>query len=532
MRLHISRQRGIAMRLSSITVTLFAPFVAVAAPVADSDLAARIEAYAQRTMKEWEVPGLAVAIVQNGKPVVIEGLGVRELGGTARMDADTVFTIASLTKAFTATAAAVEVDRGHIAWDQPIVRSLPEFRLYDPYVTAAANFRDLLCHRVGTDQHYDNGLAFSRIKMIERLAVDQPVVPFRSIHLYHNILYAAAGEAVARAAKTSWEDHVRTTLLEPLGMTASSTSARDLARASNHSSSHLRSRDGVLRVDELRTSGWWSMDNHAPAGAINSTARDMARWLEFQLGDGTFRGKRIVSQQNLRETHLPQVVTLERYYEPFEPFAYGMGWELVRYGGEVLLWHTGLFRGQGSVALLSLERGIGIFVFANSRDSDDGLMHAAIAQWAFDRMTGRAEHDWAKDRRKEYFRIQEHEATQERELLERPRNSLAARLRPEDYVGRYHDAASGDYEVSLRDGVLRLDRLDMSEPYFATLRHWNAEAWLPTWNETNPDYEPGQLVSFTLDPYGHVRSLLIYQRSYPQEPDEFLRQPSDQGAQR
>jgi CubicO group peptidase (beta-lactamase class C family) len=513
------------MKAAPLAVLLLAPLTTHAADhPPSSPVAQRIENYARTTMKAWEVPGVAIAIVQDRKPVLITGLGVRELGGSAPMDADTVFTIASLTKAFTATAAAVEVDRGRIAWDGSIVGSLPEFRLYDPYVTAAASFRDLLCHRVGTDQHYDNGLSFTRLEMIRRLEVDRPQVPFRSTHLYHNILYAAAGEAVARSAGKPWEQHIRETFFEPLGMTSSSTSAYDLARAPNHSSSHLRGRDGKLRVDELRPGGWWSMDNHAPAGAINSTARDMARWLEFQLGDGTFRGKRIVSQANLKETHLPQVTYLGRYYEPFEPYAYGLGWELVRYGGEVLLWHTGLFRGQGSVAILSLERNIGVFVFANSRDSDDGLMHAAIAQWAFDRLAGRPEHDWAKDRRKEYFRIQEREASQERELLAQPKNELPSRLRPEDYVGRYHDEAMGDYEVSLHEGTLRLERLNMSEPYFATLRHWNAEAWLPTWNETNPDYEPGQLVSFTLDAYGHVRSLLIHSRGYPHEPDEFLRQ--------
>ncbi len=485
-----------------------------------------IATYTRRAMSQWEIPGIAVAVVLDGKPVMIEGFGVRELGRAAPMDADTVFTIASLTKAFTATAAAVEVDRGRITWDQPIVKTLPYFRLHDPYATAEASFRDLLCHRVGTLNYYDNGLSLTRTQMIERAAFDQPLVPFRSSHVYNNILYAAAGDAVANAAGMPWEQHIRKVLLEPLGMTSSSTSAYDLARAPNHSSSHVRGRDGVLRVDEIRPQGWWSMDNHAPAGAINSTARDMARWLEFQLGDGTFRGERIVSAESLRETHLPQTVSLERYYEPFEPFAYALGWELVRYRGETLLWHTGQFRGQGSVAMLAPSKRLGVFVFANSRDVDYGLMHAALAQWIVDRVSGQPWHDWVGDSRKEYLKQREQYARDEQALFDRPKTALPAAARPRDYVGKYRNAARGDFEVSLDRGALRLDRLGTSEPYFATLQHWNAESYRPAWNETNPDYEPGQLVSFTLDPYGAVRSLLIYKRAYGQSQlVEFMREP-------
>jgi CubicO group peptidase (beta-lactamase class C family) len=495
---------------------------AVAAP--QGELGRQVADYTQHVMSQWEIPGAAVAVVRHGKPVVIEGFGVRELGGAARMDADTVFTIASLTKAFTAMAAAVEVDRGRIGWDQPIVKTLPYFRLHDPYMTAEASFRDLLCHRVGTLNYYDNGLALTRTQMIQRVAFDRQLVPFRSSHVYNNILYAAAGDAVANAAGTSWEQHVRAVLLEPLGMTSSSTSAHDLARAPNHSGSHIRGRDGVLRVDELRTAGWWSMDNHAPAGAINSTARDMARWLEFQLGDGSFRGRRIVSQESLRETHRAQTVYHERYYEPFEPFAYALGWELVHYRGEVLLWHTGLFRGQASVAILAPSRQLGVFVFVNSRDSDYGLVHAAMAQWVVDRVLGLPRHDWAAEGRKEYLKSREQSVRDERALLERPEVVVPAAVKLQDYVGRYRNVERGDFAVSLGGAGLRLERLGTSEPYFATLEHWNAESYRPTWNETNPDYEPGQLVSFTLDAYGAVRSVLLYKRAYGQgQLVEFMR---------
>lgn len=483
-------------------------------------------------MARWQVPGLAIAVVKDAHVDYVGGLGVRELGKPERMDADTLFTIASVTKAFAGMAAAVAVDRGQIQWDEAVIHTLPRFRLYDPYVTAEATFRDLFSHRVGVSGDYVNGMALSRSEMVGLLEFARPVAPFRTARVYSNLLYAAAGEAVASAAGMSWDDHVRQVLFEPLGMTSSSTSARSLAEAPNRASSHVRGRDGVVRVDPFRPDGWWSMDNHAPAGGINSTARDMARWLEFQLGDGSFRGRRLLAQSAFDETHLDQVIYQDSHWNAdplefligFRPMAYTLGWQSSFYGDERMLWHGGGFRGHGCVALLDPARKLGIFVFANSRDGMRGFS-SGIAQWILDRYLDRPEKDWAEEQRQRYEQRWAKERQDERLLLQRPAKVQRASLEPVAYVGTYAPARPQDwpkYTVSLQLGVLRIDLAKMAEPYFATLEHWNGNAFRPTWNETVTQYEPAGLVSFTLGAKGQVYSMLFYPPGSA-DPEEFFR---------
>lgn len=484
-------------------------------------------AYAEHALALYDAPGVAIAIVEDGDAKYLGGVGVRELGKPLRMDADTLFTIASLTKAFTATAAAVAVDRGRIEWDQPVLGQLPEFRLYDPYATAQASYRDLLSHRVCVAGSFFNGLALDRQGVLALLRFEKPTDPFRAGFRYSNILYAAAGEAVARVAGTSWDEDIRHTLFEPLGMTASSSSALALAQAENHASSHVRGRDGVVRVDPFRPHGWWSMDNHAPAGAINSTARDMARWLEFQLGDGDFRGRRIVSSAALAETHRLQVPypskgTGSTAIAEIEGVGYALGWEIGTYGAERLVWHGGLFRGHNSLALLAPDRKLGVFVFVNSRDGENGLS-SGLAQWIFDRWFDRPQRDWVAEHRVVYESRLKTKAEQERVLLLRPSKKGTPSVETRAYAGRY--GAKDDwprYTVSSRGGSLRVDLEGMAEPYFAVLTHWDRDSFLPDWNETVPAYRSADLITFTVGAHGEVRSMLFYKAGAAQ-PKEYLR---------
>jgi CubicO group peptidase (beta-lactamase class C family) len=474
--------------------------------------------YVEKTRVEWGVPGMALAVVKDGKPVVIQGFGVREMGKPEKMDADTVFSLASVSKHFTATAAAVAVTNGKITWDQPVVHSLPEFKLYDPYLTAIASFRDLLANRTGVAEHSFismpyNGLKRNRREQIAQARHDQPAGPFRSTWEYHNILYSAAGEALGEAVGMSWDDYLRTALFEPLGMRSTTTTARELASAPNRATSHIRSRDLVLKAEPFRPDGWWTMDNHAAAGAINSTANDMAKWLEFQLGDGTFRGKRIASEEALDETHLGQVTMPHGdfgRYTAIKPHAYAMGWNVVQYGSERLLLHTGSFRGHATLIFIVPERNLGIFLFANSRDVRWASMDIGIAQWITDRYVGNAVRDWATGQHEPLRKYHLRRQTAEKTLLELPEKRTQPAASKEAYVGTYRNALEAEYKVSVENGVVKLDRLGMSEPYFATLEHWNGEAYRTTWNETLAHLEPGQLVSFNVNPWGEVRSLYIY----------------------
>ena len=490
-----------------------------------------ITAYAEHALQVWQVPGMAIAVVEDGQAAFAGGIGVRELGRPERMDADTVFNIGSVTKAFAAMAAAIAVDRGQIEWDEPVIRWLPGFRVRDPYATAEATFRDLFAHRVGVAGFYVNGLALSRQEMVRLIQYEKPRMPFRAGHVYSNVLYGAAGLAVANAVGSSWDDHIRAVIFEPLGMSSSSTTALALAESPNRASSHLRGRDGVLRIDPFRPHGWWSMDNHAAAGAVNSTARDMARWLEFQLGDGRFRGRRLLSQEAFAETHLDQAIhhsSWRGHPQPGivpgftdSPSNYTLGWRSSHYHKEHILSHGGLIRGHGSIALIHPGGRFGVFVFANAREGARGLADG-VAQWILDRHLKLPERDWARIQKRNYDEKQRAEAQKERELLQRPALVQPAPAPLSAFVGTYQAVDGWErYVISLQDGKLRLELQQMAEPYFAILDHWNSDVFRPAWNETVTEYELADLVNFTFGAQDEVRSMVFF-HAWTDAREEFL----------
>src|SRR5215467_3618360 len=187
---------------------------------------ADLDAYVSRTMKTFEVPGIAVAIVKDGKVVIAKGYGVRRLGETAAVDADTLFGIGSNTKAFTTAALATLVDQGKIAWDDHVYERLPGFQMYDPYVSHEMTIRDLLCHRSGMglgegDLLFWPNTTFTREEIIYRLRFMKPASSFRSRFAYDNLLYIAAGQIIPAVTGKAWEDYIRERILRPLGMTRS-----------------------------------------------------------------------------------------------------------------------------------------------------------------------------------------------------------------------------------------------------------------------------------------------------------------------
>jgi CubicO group peptidase (beta-lactamase class C family) len=192
-----------------------------------------LDDYVARALKEFEVPGLAVAIVKDGKVEFVKGYGVRKLGEPAPVDEQTLFGIASNTKAFTAAALAILVDEGKISWDDPVIKHLPGFQMYDPFVTREMTVRDLLTHRSGLglgagDLMFFPPTTFTRDEIVARLRYIKPATSFRSKYAYDNVLYLVAGQVVAAVSGKSWDDFIKERIFAPLGMTASNTSVKDL----------------------------------------------------------------------------------------------------------------------------------------------------------------------------------------------------------------------------------------------------------------------------------------------------------------
>jgi CubicO group peptidase (beta-lactamase class C family) len=349
---------------------------------AEQPMPAEIDAYVVASMKEWEVPGLTVTIVKDGKLFAVKGYGVRELGKAEKVDENTMFDIASLAKSFTAAAVATLVDEGKMRWDDPVRRHLPEFELADDYLSHNMTIRDLLSHRTGLHRgdfmwrftSYDTKEVLRRMRYLEARE------PYRAAMSYSNIGYTAAGEAAAATAGMSWAELVRKRLLEPLGMT-DTTAGVVHTLAENHARPHahiagvqqpIRNKKGMTTL---------------PAGGVNSTARDIAKWMIFHLGDGSWNGKQLISRAAMDEMHSPQVIiatTREMRANRNVRFfgAYGLGWQIMDFRGRPMHWHSGGANGMPTYMAILPEEKMGVAVFLNTWSAP--TLHGTIATHVLD----------------------------------------------------------------------------------------------------------------------------------------------------
>src|SRR5262249_44818966 len=296
---------AVAQALSLAVLLLICGSAAFAQYGAPPDL----DAYVARAMKTFDVPGISVAIVKDGKGVVAKGYGVRNLGEPAPVDENTLFGIGSNTKAFTTALLATLVDEGKIAWDDPVYSRLPGFEMYDPYVSHEMTIRDLLCHRSGMglgegDLLFWPNTTFTRDEVIYRLGFTKPGTSFRSHYAYDNLLYLAAGQIIPAVTGKSWEDYVRERILQPLGMTRSTLSNAGFRAGDNVAWPHSRL-DG-----KLQSIPFVVLDNAAPAGSINSSVNEMAKWVMLQLARGKFpdREGRLFSEKQSAEMWSAQTI--------------------------------------------------------------------------------------------------------------------------------------------------------------------------------------------------------------------------------
>src|SRR2546426_332008 len=465
---------------------------------------AGLDPYITQAMKDWRVPGLAIVVVKDDSVVFIKGYGVRELGKPDPVTVHTRFGNMSTTKAFTAMLVAMLADSGRVSFDDPVTKYEPAVQFADPYVTREITVRDLLTHRVGFgDPDYlwgTSGLDFATIA--HRLRFVPTQTSFRSRFQYNNVTYALAGDVAARAAGTTWQALLHARILGPLGMTETVADASELRAASlaDVTAPHGIVRDTV-RVLPAPLEG---IDAIAPAGAILSTATDMAKWLRFLLDSGRVAGRRLVSAPNFAQLFRPQQIVQRPFYPTatlthLQFQAYGLGWILQDYRGEFIAIHTGSIEGRSAIVGLIPDRRLGLAIFTNLDHSE--LRHA-LMYTVFDRFIGPSApaHDWSAEMRVMYKALADRSRAA-RQALETKR---VANTRPtlplERYTGTYADSLYGTATVGLTNGRLTLQAGTAT----GQLEHWQYDVFRVTWPD--PFWDPAY-VSFAIDLDGTVGEL-------------------------
>ena len=444
-----------------------------------------LDAYVARAVKTFDVPGIAVAIVKDGRVVMAKGYGVKKLGEPAPITENTLFGIGSNTKAFTAATIATLVDEGKLSWDDNVSQKLPGFAMYDPYASHEMTVRDLLCHRSGLSLGEGDMLlwprtTYSRAEIVRRIRYMKPAYSFRSKYAYSNLMFIAAGELIAAVNGKSWEDSVRERILAPLGMTTSNFSNSDLKPDMDFAWPHTRV-DGKMKADEME-----NKDTISSAGAINSSVADMAKWMIAQLNHGRISNdKRLFSETQWHEMWSPQtIVPSENDPGPLAGLntdfaAYGLGWGLREYHGHKIVGHSGGLMGFLTRVLMVPDENLGVVVLTNF-DSSDGPMNA-IAYRVVDSYLGLTGNDWIASWRASDEKSQ-HEAD---EKMKKAATDRAANSQPslplEKYAGTYNDAWYGPATIALKDGRLTF-KLDRSEGATGDMLPWQHDTFKVHWS--------------------------------------------------
>jgi CubicO group peptidase (beta-lactamase class C family) len=467
---------------------------------------ADLDAYVASSMKTFDVPGIAVAIVKDGKILVAKGYGVRKLGEPTPVDELTMFGIGSNTKAFTTAALATLVDEGKLSWDDPVYQRLPGFVMYDPYVSHEMTIRDLLTHRSGMglgegDLLFWPHSTYTREEIIYKLRFMKPASSFRSHYAYDNLLYMTAGQIIPAVTGASWDDYIRQHIFAPLGMAHSNVSNANIEPGDNVAYPHSLM-DGKLQVIHFEV-----LDNAGPAGAINSSAADMAKWVQLQLNHGKFtdRDGHLFTEQRSKEMWSPQ--TILPTGDPPPPLAglranfadYALGWGLRDYHGRKLVGHTGGVAGFVSRVMLAPEENLGVVVLTNAEE--DGAFDS-ILYHVLDYYFHLPPTDWISA----FKSLKDTEEKDAAEAMKKAEASRAADSRPslplEKYAGVYNDAWYGPITIRTKNGALVIT-FDHTPTMIGDLQPWQHDTFKAHWRDRLIE---DAFVTFALNPDGTIDS--------------------------
>jgi CubicO group peptidase (beta-lactamase class C family) len=423
----------------------------------------------QQALTEFQIPGVSVAVVQNGKVIYAKGFGYRDVDKKSPVTADTLFAIGSISKSFTSLIFATQSDEGKVDWDKPVRTYLPTFQTDDPTATDHATARDLLSHRSGMPGHdlvwYSSD--FSREDLFHRIQYLKFNKEFRGGYEYCNLMIMTMGYLEGKVANTTWEDLVRKRVFEPLDMKTSNFSVSDSQNSADFAQPYSLKHDVVSKVP------FKNIDAIGPAGSINSSANEMSHYALLHLGDGTYNGKRIVSQANLKLVHTGQtaITQLPDFFSQngLGPMAYAMGWVDTTFRGHHMVWHNGGIDGFHSLLTLLPEDKLGVVLLSNL-DNNVGL--EPIAYSIYDRLLGLSTEPWIERYKgiRDKAKKAEQDAKKNQVSNAKPGTSTSHPLA--DFAGEYVNPGYGTMKITQSGDALSL-AINQMGPYPLVRVHYD-----------------------------------------------------------
>ncbi len=428
-----------------------------------------LDAYYQKALSQWHVPGMAIAITKGDRIIFSKGYGYANIENKTRVNANTLFAIASNSKAFTATAIAQLVDAKKIKWSDKVIDYLPYYKLYDEYTTQNMTIEDLLCHRNGLKTFSGDLLWYgSTLSAKQVLAAQQylkPTSAFRTTFGYSNISYLAAGKIIEKVTDSTWAEYIGAHFLKPLKMNRTLTSTTQLKNTYNVATPYFYE-DG-----KTHALNWLNWDNIAPAGALISSVNDYANWLILNANKGKFQDKKFYTPQSFTNITTPHINFKVQENDVKNNFkAYGLGWSIQDNYGYKIMGHGGGYDGMISKSTFVPEKKIGIIILTNSLSwAPSALTNKTIDVLLGDKLDGK---DWSTNWLV-YKENQEKADVKKRLKNEKLRQKLSKHHQKlENYVGTYHDKMYGNVSVRIKDKALYFS-MDNTPIFKAQLQHWN-----------------------------------------------------------
>lgn len=468
-------------------------------------LLSKIDELVPALLADYGVPGAGIAVVKDDQAIYARGFGVREQDCPGLVDADTVFAIGSCTKAFTAAAVGMLVQAGQLSWDDPVTRYLPGFQLFDPVDTRAITVRDLLCHRAGLPTFGGDfmfyGSIYSDEEALERVRYIPPAFRLRTGYGYANLMYLAAGLVIQKVSGLRWDAFVRQRLLQPLGLQRTFTGAERLGGVENVAQPHQLYENRLEKIPHV------VFHNGAAAGAILSSAADMAAWLRFQINGGRVGSEPLVDPVILEETRTPQVLIPippdMRALFPRRHFAaYGLGWRLSDYGGRLVASHSGGLDGMSALATFLPEERFGLVVLSNRIPHN---LNTTVQMIVIDALMGFHDRDWRAVFLEDQRQAAERAAKARRKLEETRPAGTRPSLPLSAYTGTYANPIYGPLTVAEEGGQLVIHL--SAHPHAAgPLAHWHTDTFFCRWTYSSLEES---FIPFTIGLDGQVECLKI-----------------------
>jgi CubicO group peptidase (beta-lactamase class C family) len=453
---------------------------------------------------KWDIPGLSVGIIYRGEIIYSDGVGVIEAGSDTNADGQTLYAIASNTKAFIATSLAILVDEGKIDWKDPVQSYLPGFCLYDPCASEMLTIEDLLCHRAGLGTYGGDVIWYKSNapanEVIQKVKYLKPAYEFRAGYGYSNLMFITAGEVIHSVTGQTWSNYLEQKIFSKLKMERTITSTKLLPQLQNVATPHKPLSGKNMPI------AWTNWDNMGAAGGIISCTDDMLKWLSVQLSEGITSNDTLFSrsgQIKMWTPHNSHIVTdrSTRLFKDRHFSGYGLGWGISDYSGKKIVSHGGGYDGMYSRVVMVPEDELGIVILTNSMKGISTSLSYQIIDYILDLEAADWDDqylEWAKGggerRAKEII-------SRQNDRLKGTKPSLA----PENYAGTYYDPMYGNISIKHTNQNLEI-QFENAPALGAQLSHWHLDVFKIDWNETHAWFDFGTL-QFVLDNNGHPKEL-------------------------